>query len=508
MDEQCDVVVVGSRLAGAAAATHLARAGRSVIAMDRSRFPSDQLSTHLLFPSGVHELLRMGALEGVLASNPTRSPWVSLQVGEHVEALERWRASGPIDYCLCVPRTVQDLELVRAARAAGAEVREKHTVRDVLWRGGRACGVRYLDGDGDEHELRANLVVGADGRHSGVAGAVGAFRPYRASRNGRGLVFRYGTDPLVETQAGRTIHQYRDGDSLGFVFPSAPRGSVLMLFMGDASEVIAAKKDRETYWEAKLAQHPAMARRLEGVTELSGLRATGDTSSYFRASSGPGWALAGDAGHFKDPVIGQGQRDALWSGRTLAEATAEVLDDPAALDIALRRWEHDRDMECLASYHFGNIETHVEPVSPVLTEIVRRSSRTEAPDVSDLFGRARTMPQVLSLVRLMAGLGDALRLGTSDRSPSDTATDALGELSTHLQVRRELRGKRFRSRVLVSGSDHPDPQPPVYRAQKGRGRRDPTTQPSQTTPPATSDTPTRPASADETAAGTREEITA
>ena len=28
---------------------------------------------------------------------------------------------------------------------------------------------------------------------------------------------------------------------------------------------------------------------------------TGDTSAYFRASSGPGWALIGDAGHFKDP---------------------------------------------------------------------------------------------------------------------------------------------------------------------------------------------------------------
>lgn len=503
MSEWCDVVVVGSRLAGAATATHLARAGRSVVALDRSRFPSDQLSTHLLFPSGVHELQRMGALEGILASNPTRSPWVSLQVGDQTESLERWRASGPIDYCLCVPRTIQDLELVRAARTAGVEVREKHTVLDVLWRGGRACGVRYLDGDREEHELHAKLVVGADGRRSGVAGAVGAFRPYRASRNGRGLVFRYGTDPLVDTQAGRTIHQYRDGDSLGFLFPSVPRGTVLLLFMGDASEVASAKRDPEGYWAAKLAQHPAMARRVEGVTELSGLRCTADTSSYFRASSGPGWALAGDAGHFKDPVIGQGQRDALWSGRTLAEATAEVLDHPAALDVALRRWEQDRDMECLASYHFGNLETRVEPVSPVLTEILRRSSRTEAPDVGDLFGRARTLPQVLSLPRLMAGLGDALRRGTGGRSPADTTRNALEDLSTHLRVRRELHGKRFRSRTPVTGSDHPDPEPPVYRAQKGRrraqkGRRHSTTRPMECPP--------KPAP-DRAAAGTRGETT-
>ena len=66
-DEVCDVVVVGARLAGACAAAHFARAGRSVVVLDRSRFPSDQLSTHLLFPSGIHELARMGALDRILA---------------------------------------------------------------------------------------------------------------------------------------------------------------------------------------------------------------------------------------------------------------------------------------------------------------------------------------------------------------------------------------------------------------------------------------------------------
>lgn len=478
MSEQCDVVVVGSRLAGAAAAVPLARTGRSVVVLDRSRFPSDQLSTHLLFPSGVHELDRLGALEGILAADPTRSPWVSLQVSGEVESLERWRPSGPIDYCLCVPRTVQDLELVRAARAAGAEVREKHSVLDVLWRGGRACGVTFRDPHGQEHELRAKLVVGADGRRSAVAGAVGAFRPYRASRNGRGLVFRYGTDPLAGTQAGRTIHQFRDEDSLGFLFPSTPRGRVLMLFMGDATEVRAAKDDPEGYWQTKLAQHPAMARRVKGVTELTGLLSTDDTSSYFRVSSGPGWALAGDAGHFKDPVIGQGQRDALWSGRVLAEAVADVLDDPAALDVALRRWERDRDRECLASYHFGNLETSVDPVSPVLTEILRRSSRTEAPDVSDLFGRARSLPQVLSLPRLVNGLSDALRRGTGGRPAARTVGHALGDLATHVRVRRDVRGKRFRSATPVAGSEHRDARPPVYR---GKERRRPASPPPENT---------------------------
>ena len=90
----------------------------------------------------------------------------------------------------------------------------------------------------------------------------------------------------------------------------------MMLFMGAAEEVALAKADPEGYWAAKMAVHPRMAARVEGMTDLTPLTFTGDISSFFRASSGPGWALLGDAGHFKDPVIGQGQRDAMWSGRT------------------------------------------------------------------------------------------------------------------------------------------------------------------------------------------------
>ena len=65
--ERADVVVVGARCAGSAAAIALARAGRRVVVLDRVSFPADTISTHLLFPSGVAELARLGALERVRA---------------------------------------------------------------------------------------------------------------------------------------------------------------------------------------------------------------------------------------------------------------------------------------------------------------------------------------------------------------------------------------------------------------------------------------------------------
>ena len=468
MDERCDVVIVGSRLAGAAAAAHLARAGRHVVVLDRSHFPSNQLSTHWLGPAGVHELHRMGALDGILASDPVKSHWMSLQVDDH-EAVERWRPSGPIDYCMCVPRTIQDVELVRAARAAGAEVRERHRFLGVLWRGGRASGVRYVGPDGDERVINANLVVGADGRRSSVAAEVGSFRPYRSSRNGRGMVFRYGQDPLVGTRAGETIYQFWERDSVGFLFPSAPRGKALMLFMGAAEEVALAKADPEGYWAGKMAVHPRMAARAEGMTDLTPLAATGDTSAFFRASSGPGWALLGDAGHFKDPVLGQGQRDAMWSGRTLAETAAPLLDDPAELDRALRQWEQRRDRECLPSFHFANMETRVESASPVLAEIVRRSPVHPAPDLGDLLGRARSLPQILTLPRMTAALVSAMARPRRERPEGLTLAHTLRDLKVQLGVRRELLTRPFRSHVRVFGTPEcRTARLPARRARVGR----------------------------------------
>lgn len=463
----CDVVIIGARLAGASAATHLARAGLQVVALDRSSFPSDQLSTHLLFPDGINEIRRMGALPGILAHNPTQSPWMELTVNhgkpDESRILERWRPAGPIDYCLCVPRILQDVELVKAARAAGADVRERHRLVEVLWRGGRACGVRYADPAGRQHDLYADLVIGADGRRSSVAAEVGAFDPYRASRNGRGLVFRYADDPQFGTQAGRTIHQWRDGDSMAFLFPSTPAGRMLMLFMGDAQEAVEAMRDQEQYWEHKLATHPGMAERVQGAQNLSGLRATADTTSFFRASSGPGWALIGDAGHFKDPVIGQGQRDALWSGRRLAELVSAGFHSAWDIDQASRRWEQERDAECLHAYHFGNIETATRTVPPLLSGAIRRSGSkgSQRPDLTDIFGRGRTMTEVLSVPRVVGGAASALRHSAAEMLSGEGIRDLVGDLRTQVEVRRELAAGAFRSTRTVYGSENTNPVPPT-----------------------------------------------
>jgi flavin-dependent dehydrogenase len=459
--EQVDVVVVGARLAGCAVAAPLARAGRRVVVLDRMGFPSDQLSTHLLMPAGTSELAKLGALPRILALKPSRVRWTRIVV-EGIDALERLRpAADGIDYGVCVPRDLQDVELVQAAREQGADVREHCTVRSLRWRGGRVVGVRYCDGEGVEHELASTLLVGADGRRSTVAALVGAWTPYRISRNGRGLVFRYLEDPLAGGIEAETYYQWREGDSFAFAFPSTPVGRLLVLLMGHRDEASAARADPEGYWQGKLAEHPGLAARAAGAPPGTKLRSTGETPAFFRASSGPGWALAGDAGHFKDPVTGQGMRDAMFAGRTLAEEVLPVLDDADAVDRATRAWEAARDRECLPAYHFANSDTRVERQSAVVCEVLRDAARTTDPDITDLFGRARTPQQIITPPRMVRALAAALMRGEQPRV--QTLRRSLPELRTELAVRSELRKGRFRSTRTIAGSEHPGaswPEPP------------------------------------------------
>jgi menaquinone-9 beta-reductase len=460
--ERIDAVVVGARLAGCAVAAPLARAGRRVLVLDKMRFPSDQLSTHVLMPAGTSELAKLGALPRILSLNPSRVRYIHVEA-EGITCRERMRpAADGIDYGVCVPRDLQDVELVESAREQGVDIRERCSVEALRWRAGRVVGLRYRSVDGAEHEVEAMLVVGADGRRSTVASLVGAWTPYRLSRNGRGLVFRYLEDPIAGTVDAETYYQWREANSFAFAFPTTPAGKLLVLLMGHRDEAIEARRDPDGYWLQKLREHPGLAARVAGAPPGSKLRSTGDTPAFFRASSGPGWALAGDAGHFKDPVTGQGMRDAMFAGRTLAEQVLPVLDDPVAVDCATRRWEADRDRECLPAYHFANADTRAERPSPALCELVRDAGRTTTADLSDLFGRARTPQQIAPPTRLARAFFMALWRG--ERPRAETVSRAVSDVRTEFEIRLERQAGRFRSTRLVAGSEHPGaqwPAPPV-----------------------------------------------
>ncbi len=168
-----DVIVVGSRCAGAATAMLLARQGHAVLLVDRADPHGDTLSTHAIARTGVVQLQRWGLLEEVLSSVAPAIRDVTVHVeGERIERTIHDHAG--VDLQVAPRRHVLDRILTNAAVDAGAELRTGVRVLGVS-RGdeGSVTGI-VANHHGSPIQLRARIVVGADGVRSRVARAVGA----------------------------------------------------------------------------------------------------------------------------------------------------------------------------------------------------------------------------------------------------------------------------------------------------------------------------------------------
>jgi len=166
-----DAIVVGARCAGSPTAMLLARRGYRVLLLDRDRFPGDIMSTHLIKTGGVLRLRRWGLLERIVATGCPAVTQITLDIGGCALTAPMSPLEGVAE--IHAPRrTVLDKILVDAAVAAGAELREGATVRELLRNGERVVGVRVRIGQGAIVEERAGIVIGADGLRSAVARAV------------------------------------------------------------------------------------------------------------------------------------------------------------------------------------------------------------------------------------------------------------------------------------------------------------------------------------------------
>ncbi|HZG36360.1 MAG TPA: FAD-dependent monooxygenase, partial [Gaiellaceae bacterium] len=175
-----DVLVAGAGPAGAATAAALAAEGLHVLVLDRAAFPRDKACAEFLSPGAVAALGRLGVLDAAAAAGVWKEGLRIVAAGGELTLRYREGQRG-----LGISRPVLDDLLLRRAREAGAEVRERTDVAGALLEHGRVCGVRLRDG----RELRARFVVAADGLHSPVARSLGLERPARWPRR-LGLVAR------------------------------------------------------------------------------------------------------------------------------------------------------------------------------------------------------------------------------------------------------------------------------------------------------------------------------
>src|SRR5918997_522660 len=169
-----DVVVVGGGVAGSALGAALARAGLGVLVVEREARFRDRVRGDGIFPWGVVELTRLG-LADLLAASGARP-------------LPRWQTyddrvpGDPYDWRTDVPTGdvvwganhpgLQEALFAEAAAAGAVTMRPAKALAPSS--GDDGSLVVTIDADEGQTLVRARLVVGADGRESGVRRWIGA----------------------------------------------------------------------------------------------------------------------------------------------------------------------------------------------------------------------------------------------------------------------------------------------------------------------------------------------
>jgi flavin-dependent dehydrogenase len=317
-----EVIVVGGGPAGSVTALLLARAGHSVVLLDKARFPRHKACSEYINAGGVAALAELGLLDEAIASGAHRLTEMRIHSPDGAQFAARFDRASAGRYAIGLSRFRLDAILLDAARASGVTVMERIHVRNVECRPD-APTVVDATVEGTAIRLHAPLIVGADGHHSCVTRSLGLDQSWRWPRR-VGLVAHYrqvagndhGGDLYVTSDGYAGLAPLEDGlTNIAIVVPE--------------SAIQQRSGSIDSLFDARLAAIPELRLRLEDAVRAGDLRGIGRLGHRVRQPVGDGYVLVGDAAAFLDPFTGDGIYEALRG----AQLAAPVISRPA-------HWSH------------------------------------------------------------------------------------------------------------------------------------------------------------------------
>jgi flavin-dependent dehydrogenase len=358
-----DALIVGGRAAGGSLALLLARQGRRVLVVDRDEFPSDTMSTHFMGLPAVGALKRLGVLNDVLAAGFRRitrhRTWID-------DCCFEGPAGPPGAFSLGPRRIVLDSILLEHAVRSGAQFEQRTRVDGLLHEDGRVAGAVLQTTGGERREVRARVVIGADGKSSKVAEWVGA-EEYDKVPALRPAFYAYfhGVEPRPEA----TLEIWFGGDQIGFLFPMREGEDCIALEV-QPEDFDEFRSGHAAFFEARVRQLPDMARRMQNAHIEGKVIGVKGIDNHFRKPYGPGWALTGDAGYLKDPSTGLGIGDALAQAFMLAEALGAWFGG-ADWEATMSAFQQKRDQTMKPAYDGTLAFTRMRDMTPAEQNLLK-----------------------------------------------------------------------------------------------------------------------------------------
>jgi len=357
--EYKDCVVIGGGPAGSAfagiAAKHAPNA--SILVLEKARFPRWRIgestipvANTVLRELGVYDELYNGAAVKKVGITfvwgEDRVPWNAdyLQIASDRDALgaertidvlgqdlstfsDRFKPSRMPFVGFNVERSRFDQMLLERARKLGAECREGVGVSEILRENGAVCGVRYRDEQGSEGVIETPFVLDA----SGLSALLTRSQRIRDPEMNNFAVHGYFSgaawkSTLSGTRAATTV--FIASVPLGWIwyFPiGADVMSVGFVTHRRHFRDALAGRDPELLYREALESCPEIREQLRHATlrddilpQQKRVGVTQDWSSWAESPVGDGWAAAGDAAVFVDPILSSGVTLALQSGHRAA----------------------------------------------------------------------------------------------------------------------------------------------------------------------------------------------
>jgi 2-polyprenyl-6-methoxyphenol hydroxylase-like FAD-dependent oxidoreductase len=319
--QQTTCCIVGGGPAGVVLALLLARQGIGVMLLEAHKDFDRDFRGDTIHPSVMEIMEELGLAERLLQLPHSKMRKLTIQANNQQSAafsadFSRLKTRYP--YIMVLPQ-VKFLEFIteEAKKYPNFQLVLGANVQELIEEDGEIRGVRYR-GHGGWHEIRSQLTVGADGRHSKLRQLVGFeaietsppmdvlwFRLPRKSDEAEGLNGRIGKGHIV------AMLDRSDTWQIAYVIP---KGGYQKL----RAEGLAALR------ESIVEVVPELSDRVAQLKDWSQIAFLSVESTRLKRWYRPGLLLIGDAAHVMSPVGGVGINYAIQD----AVVAANILSEP------------------------------------------------------------------------------------------------------------------------------------------------------------------------------------
>lgn len=343
LNTNTDVAVIGGGPAGATLATLVAQQGHRVSLFERDEFPRFHIGESLM-PESYWTFERLGVLDKLKTSHFVRKYSVQFinETGKESQPFY-FDEHNPHECSVTwqVLRSEFDRMMLENAKEHGVEVHQGVRVREVLFDGDQACGIRLQDAEGKTQDISAKVVADASGQSSLISSRLKLRQPDAHLRKGSIWTYFRGAKRETGRNEGATLVMHTTGKKGWFWYIPLPDDIVSVGVVADFDELFGDRRDHETIFNEQVERCVAAKTRIAGAERVAELRATKDFSYTSSEVAGPGWVLVGDAFGFLDPVYSSGVFLALKSGELAADAISDGLKQGDVSAAQLGRWSTD-----------------------------------------------------------------------------------------------------------------------------------------------------------------------